>query len=65
MEQRNLPNNAFGVILMLLLIILMFIVPVVLTIWVLTDILGAPWRVYVPTSMLVGLLTIVLTVKFK
>jgi hypothetical protein len=31
----------------------------------LTGILGAPWWVYVPTSMLVGLLTIVLTVKFK
>jgi membrane protein YdbS with pleckstrin-like domain len=61
-EKITLPNNAFGVVLMLSLIVLTFIVPFVLTLWALNFI--APLWVSLPVAFLVAIVTFARLVKF-
>jgi hypothetical protein len=58
-----LPNNTFGALIMLSLMLLIFAVPLCLTIWLVS--LVAPWWVYFPCGLFVALVATLFLVKFK
>jgi hypothetical protein len=58
-----LPNNGFGILLMLVAILLIVAVPFALTYWLVG--LIAPWWVALPCSLLASLIAFLTTVKFK
>lgn len=58
-----LPNNGFGQLLMLAAVLLIISVPFAITYWLVA--LIAPWWVSLPCSLLVSLLALLTTVKFK
>lgn len=57
----KLPNNGFGVAIMLTAIALIGIVPFVLTLWLALKV--APWWVAAPIAISSSLITLLLTVK--
>ena len=62
-RKRLLPNNTFGALLMLALIVLIAVVPFVVTFWAVS--LAAPWWVALPCSFLASLIAFVGLVSFK
>jgi hypothetical protein len=63
MKKILLPNNSFGLIVMLVLIALGAIVPFVLALWLVS--LVAPWWVAVPVALAASMESVLLLVKFK
>lgn len=59
----SLPNNSFGVAIMLLLMALSAIVPFVVALWLMLYI--APWWVATPIAIAVGVVSFAKLVKFK
>jgi hypothetical protein len=57
----KLPNNGFGVAIMLTAIALLGTVPFVLTLWLTLKV--APWWVATPVAITSSLVTLLLTVK--
>lgn len=57
----TLPNNSFGVVVMLTVIALVGIVPFVTVLWLTLKV--APWWVALPVSTAASLATLLLTVK--
>jgi len=62
---RELPNNGFGIFIMILLIILSFISPFTLILWMLMTAAQAPLWVSIPVSLFLALASFCLLVKFK
>lgn len=58
-----LPNNCFGMLVMLALICMIEIAAFCVTLWMVG--LIAPWWVSVPSALLVAMLTFITIVKFK
>lgn len=58
-----LPNNPLGYLIMLLLVILSFVVPSVVSFWALSFI--APFWVSFPVSLLFSTIVFIKVVKFK
>jgi len=58
-----LPNNTFGAIIMLILMILVVFVPFTVSLWLTS--MFAPWWVALPVSLLITLIVFVVVVKFK
>jgi hypothetical protein len=63
MKKIILPNNNFGLFLMLAILALILIVPFVLTLWVV--LLIAPWWVALPVSLAASLFSFLVIVKIK
>jgi len=63
MKKILLPNNYFGLLIMLVLIALAFIVPFVLVFWLV--LLVAPWWVAVPIALAASMVSVLLLVNFK
>ena len=63
MKKILLPNNYFGLLIMLVLIALAAIAPFVLVLWLV--LLVAPWWVAVPIALAVSLVSVLLLVNFK
>lgn len=63
MKTIKLPNNTFGLFLMLFILILIAIIPFVTTLWLISMI--APWWVAVPFSLFVSLGTFLKVTEFK
>ena len=63
MNKIILPNNTFGVIIMLFLMLLVILVPLSVTGWLVS--LIAPWWVAVPCALLASLVTSLVTIKYK
>lgn len=63
MKKVNLPNNGFGVAIMLSLMLLIPIVSFNVTYWLLSMI--GPWWVSLPTCLFVAIFTFARLVKFK
>jgi hypothetical protein len=63
MKKILLPNNYFGLLIMLLLIALGAIVPFVVVLWLVLQ--AAPWWVAVPIALAVSLVSVLLLVNFK
>jgi hypothetical protein len=61
--QITLPNNGFGVCLMLAMIAMVIIVPFTLVFWLVS--LFAPWWVGTPLALAASLFAFVSVVKFK
>lgn len=59
----ELPNNNFGAIIMLILILLTFLVPFTLVLWLVG--LFAPLYVTLPLAFLAGMLSFITSVKWK
>ena len=62
-EPKHLPNNTFGVLVMLVLLILIVLVPFVVTVWAVGKF--APWWVSGPCAFLASVLVFLRTVTFK
>ena len=58
-----LPNNGFGVAIMLCLMALAAIVPFVVVLWLVLEF--APWWVAVPVAIAAGVVSFLRLVKFK
>jgi hypothetical protein len=63
MKQILLPQGPLGIAIMLLMMLLIFTVPFVLTAWLVS--LVAPWWVSLPCATFVAMLVFVFAVKFK
>lgn len=63
MKKILLPNNCFGLGLMLMLMILSFATPFAATYWLLSMV--APWWVCLPFGLLIGIVVFILLVRFK
>jgi hypothetical protein len=63
MKKILLPNNSFGLMIMLALIAFGAIVPFVLALWLV--LLVAPWWVAVPVALAASLVSVLLLVNFK
>lgn len=59
----TLPNNKFGVTMMLLLIMCVVLVPLSVVLWLVSRI--APWWVAAPCAITASLIAFLCTVKFK
>ena len=57
----NLPNNGFGVTIMLLVLALVAIIPFTITLW--CSLMFAPWWVATPLACAASIITLLLTVK--
>ena len=63
MKKILLPNNYFGLLVMLVLIALCAIVPFVLVLWLVLQ--AAPWWVAVPIALAASLISVLRLVNFK
>lgn len=63
MNKITLPNNTFGRLLMLTIILLVILVPLAVVGWLVS--LIAPWWVALPCALLAALTVFLVTVKFK
>jgi hypothetical protein len=63
MKKILLPNNYFGLLIMLLLIALCAIVPFVLVLWLVLQ--AAPWWVAVPIALAASMASVLRLVNFK
>jgi len=63
MKKVILPNNGWGVAIMLAALSLLAIIPFVLTLWLSLKV--APWWVATPLASAASLLTLLLTVKYR
>jgi len=63
MKQILLPQGPLGIAIMLLMMLLIFTVPFVLTAWLVS--LVAPWWVAEPCAFLVAIVVFLLAVRFK
>jgi hypothetical protein len=63
MKKILLPNNYFGLLIMLVLIALCAIVPFVLILWLVLQ--AAPWWVAVPIALAASMVSVLRLVNFK
>jgi hypothetical protein len=63
MKKILLPNNYFGLLIMLVLIALGAIVPFVLVLWLVLQ--AAPWWVAVPIALAASMVSVLRMVNFK
>lgn len=63
MKHITLPNNGFGVFLMLCAVLMIITLPFVITVWLVS--LIAPWWVALPCGFSASLITFLLTVKIN
>ena len=63
MKKILLPNNYFGLLIMLLLIALCAIVPFVLVLWLVLQ--AAPWWVAVPIALAASMVSVLRLVNFR
>jgi hypothetical protein len=63
MKKILLPNNYFGLLIMLLLIALCAIVPFVVVLWLVSQ--AAPWWVALPIALAASMVSVLRLVNFK